>query len=114
VFKYRGTDCDTDHYLVVAKVGLRDSVNKQLARKFVTEIFNLQNLNDVAVKEHYELKISNRSAPVENLDEDVKISKAWESIKKNIELLFYLFIERVIKLTVVIIGGYQNVNSICR
>jgi hypothetical protein len=46
---------------VVAKVRQRLSVSKQVAQKFYVEIFNVQKLN-VAVKEEYQVKISNRFA----------------------------------------------------
>jgi hypothetical protein len=45
-------------------------------------LFNLQKLNNVAVKKKYEPKISNRFANLENLDyDDMNISMAWKSIK---------------------------------
>jgi hypothetical protein len=44
------------------------------------EIFILKKLNVVEVKEQYQVKISNRFAPLENLYDDV----AWESIRENI------------------------------
>jgi hypothetical protein len=37
VLSFRGADCDTDHYLVVAKVRERLAVIKQAAKKFDTE-----------------------------------------------------------------------------
>jgi hypothetical protein len=37
-----GADCDTDHYLVVAKVRERLAVSKQVAQKFDGERFNLR------------------------------------------------------------------------
>jgi hypothetical protein len=42
------------------------------------ERFNLRKLNDVDVKELYQVKISNRFAALENLDDDVDISRASE------------------------------------
>jgi hypothetical protein len=41
-------DCDTDHYLVVAKIRERLAVNTQ---RFHTERFNLKKLNEVESKE---------------------------------------------------------------
>jgi hypothetical protein len=44
---YRTADCDTDHYLVVAKVGERLSVSKETTHRGHVERFNLKNLNEV-------------------------------------------------------------------
>ena len=41
VQSFRGADCDTSHYLVVAKVRERLAVSKQAAQKFDGERFNL-------------------------------------------------------------------------
>ena len=40
----KGTDCNTDHYLVVAKVRRRFAVNKQTPLKFDVERFNIMKL----------------------------------------------------------------------
>jgi hypothetical protein len=38
VWSFRGADCDTDYYLVVAKVRERLAVSQQAARKYDVEI----------------------------------------------------------------------------
>jgi hypothetical protein len=43
----RAAVCDTDHYLVVAKVRERLAVNKQRSHRFHMEKFNLKKLNEV-------------------------------------------------------------------
>jgi hypothetical protein len=48
------------------------------------EIFNFYRLNDVAVQEQYQVRISNSFAALENLfdnDGDVDISRPWEGIR---------------------------------
>jgi hypothetical protein len=44
------TDCDTDHYLVVAKVRERLAASKQAAQKFDVETFNLKKLSELDVR----------------------------------------------------------------
>jgi hypothetical protein len=75
---FRGFDCITDHYLVVAKVVQRLSVNNQAVQKFGMERFNLRELNDVEAKEKYQVKIPNK---LDDDDDDMVISRAWESIR---------------------------------
>jgi hypothetical protein len=43
--------------------------------------FNLIELND-DVKEQFKVKISNKSAGLENLDDDVDINRAWENTRQ--------------------------------
>jgi hypothetical protein len=73
---FRGIDCDTDHYLVVAEVRRRLSVSERAAQKFDMERFNLRNVNTVEAKENYQVKISNRLSALENLHYIVDISRA--------------------------------------
>lgn len=56
------------------------SVSIRTSQKFITERFNLKKLNDVKVKQR-QLKISNRFAAFENLDDNTSINRAWESIR---------------------------------
>jgi hypothetical protein len=49
------------------------------------ERFSLKKLNEVECKEQHHVKISNRFAYVENLDDEVDINRAWETIRENIK-----------------------------
>jgi len=82
---FRGADCDTDHYLVVAKLRERLAVCKQATQKFDGERFNVRKLNKLGVKEKYQIEIRNRFAALENLNGDENINRAWEDIKENIK-----------------------------
>ena len=53
VRSFRGADCDTDQYLVVAKLRKRLAVRTQAAQKLNGERFNLMKLNELEVKEKY-------------------------------------------------------------
>jgi hypothetical protein len=47
---FRAAHCDSDHYLVVAKVRERLAVNKQRSHRFHMERFNLKKINKVEGK----------------------------------------------------------------
>jgi hypothetical protein len=44
------------------------------------ERFNLRKLNKIESKEQYQVDNSNRSAALENLNDDVDIDRAWETV----------------------------------
>jgi hypothetical protein len=47
------------------------------------ERFNLKKLNEVDGKEKYHVEVSNRFAPMEDLDTEVEISSAWVTIREK-------------------------------
>jgi len=71
---------------VVAMVRERLTVSKQAAKKFDVERFNLRKLNELQVRNQYQIKISNRYAALENLSDSKNINKAWENIKQNLKI----------------------------
>jgi hypothetical protein len=66
VLYFRGADCDTDHYLVVAEVRERLAISKQEAQKFDGERFILRKLCELEVRKQYLIKISEIFAAMEN------------------------------------------------
>jgi hypothetical protein len=83
----RGADCDSDHYLVVAKARERLAVSKRMVKKIDVERFNLKQLNEEEVKEQYQVTIKNKFAVLENSDDNGDINRAWETIRENIRIL---------------------------
>ena len=85
VRSFMGADCDTDHYLVVARLRERLAVRKQATQKFEGERFNLSKLNEMEVKEKHQTEITNRFAALQNLNIDEDVNRVWENIKENIK-----------------------------
>lgn len=71
----------TDNFLFIAEDGERPSI-----QMFDIEIFNLNKLNIMPLKEQYQVQISNRFASLENLDEDGDFSRAWEGVGDSIKI----------------------------
>jgi hypothetical protein len=86
VRSFRGADCDTEHYLVVANLRKSISVSKRARQTFDLEIFDLRKLDDLEVKEKYQIEVSNRFAALDCLDECFDINYTWENIGENIKI----------------------------
>jgi hypothetical protein len=69
----------------VAKVRERISVSKEARQKYDLERFDLKKLDDVEVKEKYQIEISDIFATLESLDESFDINNALESFRENIK-----------------------------
>jgi len=80
----RDADCDTDHYLAIARVRERLAVSKQETVKFDVERFDLKNLSELDVMKQYHIKFSIRFAALENLSDSENINRASENIKECI------------------------------
>jgi len=50
------------------------------------ERFNLRMLNELEVRKQYQIKISNRLAALENLNDSEGINRTWENMKENIKI----------------------------
>jgi 50S ribosomal subunit-associated GTPase HflX len=61
------------------------AVSQQAAQKFDVERFNLRKLSELEVTEQYQVKVSNRFAALENLNDSKDTNRAWEYINGNIE-----------------------------
>ncbi|PNF23352.1 hypothetical protein B7P43_G13186 [Cryptotermes secundus] len=61
------------------------AVSKQTTHRVHMEKFNLRKLNEVEGKEQYCVEISYRLAALENLDTEVDVNKAWETIRVALE-----------------------------
>ena len=82
---FRGADCDTDHYVVIAKVRKRLAVGKQAAQNFDRQRFNLRKLNEPELREQYQIEVTKRFAALENLNDDEDVNRTWVNIKQNIQ-----------------------------
>jgi hypothetical protein len=55
---FRAAECETDQYLVVAKVRDRLAMSKQTVHRIHMESFNLEKLHEVEGKEQYHVELS--------------------------------------------------------
>jgi hypothetical protein len=76
---FRAAECDIHQYLVVAKVRERLRVSNQTTHRVNMERLNLKKLNEAVDKKQYRVEI------FENLNTEVDINRAWETVRENIK-----------------------------
>ena len=82
---FRGADCDTDHYLVIAKFKKRLAVGKQAAQRVERQRLNFRKLNEPEVTEQNQAEIKKKFAALQNWNDDEDINRNWENIKENMQ-----------------------------
>ena len=61
----------------------RLTASNQAAQTFDVHRFNLRKINELDVRKHYQVTITNRFTPLGNLCDDEDKNRAWENIKEN-------------------------------
>jgi len=69
--------------MAAANVRVRLPVSKQAAQKFRVERFNLRKQNELDIRKKYQIKISNRYAALENLNDSKNTKRALKNSKEN-------------------------------
>ena len=71
---------------MVAEGRERLAISKHAAQKFDVERFNIRKLNELDVSKQDQIKISNRCAALENLNNSGDINRACENTEENIRM----------------------------
>jgi hypothetical protein len=72
--------------MIVARVRERLAVSKRMVKKMEFQSFNFNQLNEKEVKEQYQVKITNKFAAQEHVENNGHINGAWDSIIQNIRM----------------------------
>jgi hypothetical protein len=70
----------------VTKIRKGLAVSKQTTHRVHMERFILKKLSEEEGKKRYCVEISNRLAPLENLDTEGDVNKAWKATRESIKL----------------------------
>jgi len=81
VRSFRGADSVTVHYLVVAKVREKLEVSKRAAQEFNVERFYFRKLNGLEDRRQYQIKVSNRFAGSDKLNDNEDINRDGRTFK---------------------------------
>jgi hypothetical protein len=60
--------------------------NRDTISEFYVDMLNLKKLNEIEGKEKYCVEVLNRFAALEDLDVEVEVSSAWETITESINI----------------------------
>jgi hypothetical protein len=86
IIDHSGHLTDIDNYLVVAEVKERLAMNKQRSHTFHVERFSPKKLSEVEGKQQYRVVVLNRFTALEDLNAEVEINSALETIRENIKI----------------------------
>jgi hypothetical protein len=90
VRSFRAADCDTGHYLVIAKIRERLGVNKEkslipqslIQSVHSVSVHSVSRSYEAEIKEKYYVEASNMFEALKDLDTDQEINIVWETIKE--------------------------------
>ncbi|KAJ4427240.1 hypothetical protein ANN_24858 [Periplaneta americana] len=88
-FVHLGTDCNSDHYLVIGELRERLSVAKRVVQQVNISRFNIQKLKDEETKQRYQVEISNRFETLRSSDEvekELDVNSVCENIRVSIKI----------------------------
>ena len=81
-------DCDSGHYLEIARLRERFSVVKRVDQTVDIDKFNVRKLKDEEIKLQYQVQISNWFDALRTNEDagEVEINDTWENIRDNIKV----------------------------
>ncbi|KAJ4444092.1 hypothetical protein ANN_05881 [Periplaneta americana] len=86
---FMGTDCNSDHYLVIGELRERLLVAKRVEQQVNISKFNILKLKDEETKQHYQVEIWNRFATLGSFDEvekELDVNSVWQNIRDSIKI----------------------------
>ena len=87
VRSYRGADCDSDHYLVVANIKVKLKMERTPRTEKVRR-FNVDKLKTQDIRNEFQIKIQNRFSTLDILEEneeEIAVEEEWREIQSTIK-----------------------------
>ena len=75
----RGAECNSDHYLVHAKVKIKLAVEKKKVKRILK--YDTEKLKDNAIRDEYQIEVRNRFEALRTINDDIQ----WEDVARVIK-----------------------------